>query len=404
MLLESLTLLVSTIVALLFLGCSLVYFWNRDRRSSWLLWWAVTFLITGAAAAAYLRPNWEAGLLSIGLGNAVRMAAVGLLWQGARVFERRRPMVLPILLVPVVWFGLCTIPAFVGSMPARIIGVSLAMAAFCSLAAFELWRGRAERLASRMPAIAVLLSFAAVMALRIAMVNVLPFPMGALPLDPNRMAAFNLIVFVHCSFLGLLIIALTKERLELEQRNIALIDPLTGLMNRRAFMSQVERNARRRKSGRESTSLMVLDLDHFKSVNDRFGHDVGDKVLVSFAKAAEANVRVTDQLYRLGGEEFCCILPDTDLQEAVSTAERIRRECAEIIVDVGGGQIAPASVSIGVATAEHAGFDLDVLLAAADAALYEAKMSGRNRVAVAGSITICRLAADKEVEARRRSA
>jgi diguanylate cyclase (GGDEF)-like protein len=158
---------------------------------------------------------------------------------------------------------------------------------------------------------------------------------------------------------------------------------LTGLMNRRAFMTQVERNARRRGHGPESTALLVLDLDQFKSINDRFGHETGDKVLVSFAGIAEANVRPTDLLFRMGGEEFCSILPDTDLKGALAVAERIRRAVASSAVETARGERVLATVSIGIAVAEFAGFDTEVLLAAADAALYEAKSRGRNRVVVA---------------------
>ncbi len=382
--LDSFTLLVATSATLVFLGSALLYFWNRDRRSTWLLWWSVPFIVGGISILGYLRPNWQGDYFTIGFSNAVRIGALGLLWQGARVFERRPPRTWIILVVMAIWCGLCLIPAFVTSLPARIVGVSLANAAFCGLAAWELWRGRSgERLPSRYPAIAVFLSFATLMVIRIAGVNVLPFPMGAQPLDPLWMGAFDLAVFVHASFLGLLLLALTKERLELEQRNIAMIDPLTGLMNRRAFMTHVERHARRRSLGREATALLVLDLDDFKSVNDRYGHDVGDKVLVDFAGIAEANARPTDLLFRMGGEEFCFVLPDTDLKGALAVAERVRRAFAASAVETDRGERVLTTVSIGVAVAEFAGFDTEVLLAAADAALYEAKSRGRNRVIVA---------------------
>jgi diguanylate cyclase (GGDEF)-like protein len=382
--LDSFTLLVATTATLIFLGCALLYFWNRDRRSTWLLWWSVPFLVGGVSILGYLRPNWQADYLTIGIGNAFRIGALGLLWQGARVFERRKPLPWVILGAMALWCGLCLIPAFITSMPARIVAVSVSNAAFCGLAAWELWRGGdAEHLPSRYPAIAIFLSFAAVMMVRVAGVNVLPFPMGAQPLDPIWMGAFDLIVFVHATFLGLLLLAMTKERLELEQRNIAMIDPLTGLMNRRAFMTHVERNARRRSMGREATALLVLDLDDFKSVNDRFGHDVGDRVLAAFAGIAEANARPTDLLFRMGGEEFCFVLPDTELKGALAVAERIRRAFAASAVETDRGERVLTTVSIGVAVAEFAGFDTEVLLAAADSALYEAKSRGRNRVVVA---------------------
>lgn len=385
--LDSFTLLVSFCAAMVFLGFTLLYFWNLDRASKWLLWWSVSFLIGGAAIVSYIRPDWASDFNSIGFGNAARITALCLLWQGTRVFERRKPFVLLILLTPVVWIGLCLIPPFFASMAARVVGVSLFNAAFSALAAYELWRGRAETLASRKPAMVVLLTFTALMLFRVATVNLLPFPMGALPLDPMWMGIFNLAVFVHASFLGFLLIALTKERREAEQRTFASLDPLTGLMNRRAFMSQVERSARRRKFGREPLALLVLDLDHFKSINDRFGHDVGDRVLVAFATVAEACARPTDQLYRMGGEEFCFILPDTTLPDAIAVAERVRKAFAGNSVKTGRGS-ASATVSIGVAMTEHAGFDLELLLAAADAAVYEAKARGRNRVVVADPIAL----------------
>jgi diguanylate cyclase (GGDEF)-like protein len=380
--LDSFTVLVASCAAMVFIGVALFYFWNLDRASSWLLWWSVPFIIGGLGAASYLRPNWENEFATIGFGNAVRIAALCMLWQGARVFEHRRP-VLPVLIAaPLIWLGLCLFPPFFANMPARVVVVSLFNASFCGLAAYELWRGRAESLASRQPAITTFLSFAILMLARVGTASILPFPMGALPIDPTWMALFNFTVFVHATFLGFLLIALTKERREAEQRHFALLDPLTGLMNRRAFMSQVERAARRRKIGREPMSLLVLDLDHFKLINDRFGHDVGDRVLIAFAGVAEACVRSTDQLHRMGGEEFCLILQDTPLAESIAVAERIRQAFAGVTVSAGSQKVV-ATVSIGIATTDHVGFDLEVLHAAADAAMYEAKARGRDCVVVA---------------------
>lgn len=379
--LDSFTVLASSCVALIFLGCALLYFWNLDRASKWLLWWSIPFLIGGAAALFYMQQDWATNFASIAFGNAVRITAIGLLWQGARVFERRKPLVAVVLLAPVVWLGLCLIQPFYESLPARVVGVSLLNGAFCALAAYELWRGRSEALASRAPAIVVLLSGAILMLVRIATVNILPFPIGALPLDAAWMGIFNLAVFVHAFFLGFLFMAITKERREAEQRSFAMLDPLTRLMNRRAFMSQAERYARQRKAGRQPLVLLVLDIDHFKSINDRFGHDAGDRMLAAFATVAEACVRSTDQLYRIGGEEFCFILPDTSLEEAIILAERVRQNFAIHSIEV-GNVVVRATVSIGIATSEHDG-GLEELLIAADDAVYEAKARGRNRVVVA---------------------
>jgi diguanylate cyclase (GGDEF)-like protein len=402
--LDSFTLLVSTCAALVFLGCALLYFWNRDRQSIWLLWWGIPFLVGGVAALSYVRGDWATDFFTIAIGNAARIAALAALWHGAEVFNRRRPTLWASGLVVAVWLAGCLIPEFLASLAWRVVAVSIANGLVCSLAAWELWRGRGEILPSRMPAIAVLLSFSVLMLARVAGVGVLPFPMGAGALDTLWLAGFNLAVFVHATFLGLLLLAMTKERLELQQRHIALIDPLTGLMNRRAFMTQVERNARRRSTGREATAFLVLDLDHFKSINDRYGHEMGDRVLAAFAAIAESNVRATDLLYRMGGEEFCFVLPDTELEAALAVAERIRRELATSAVETPRGERILATVSIGVASAEFAGFDYEVLLAAADAALYEAKARGRNRVVVAAPTVLGRPKTDSKVRSLRRSA
>jgi diguanylate cyclase (GGDEF)-like protein len=106
-------------------------------------------------------------------------------------------------------------------------------------------------------------------------------------------------------------------------------------------------------------------------------------VLASFAAVAEANMRPTDHLYRLGGEEFCFVLPECDLPTSLRIAERVRKAFAAHAYVAADGTGISATVSIGVATADHAGFDLEVLLAAADAALYEAKSRGRNRIVIA---------------------
>jgi diguanylate cyclase (GGDEF)-like protein len=146
-------------------------------------------------------------------------------------------------------------------------------------------------------------------------------------------------------------------------------------------------------------ALLVLDLDHFKSVNDRHGHEVGDRLLKAFADVSEANVRPSDQLFRMGGEEFCFVLPETSLREAVDIAERIRQAVAANPVDTPNG-LATATVSIGIAATQFA-IGVDVLLAAADAAVYEAKARGRNRVVIAEPSSLTRPAT---VESRRLSA
>jgi len=386
---DSFTVMVVACTAIVLFGVAFCYFWWQDRRSSWLAWWIGPFLLGGAGIALFIPRGHIDDWISIGLANALLVVAFGLVWQGARVFARRRPSVLIVLLPALIWCVLCTIPGYMESTTLRIIAASATVATLSLLTARELWTDRSERLPSKGAAIAVLTSFAVFIALRIPFTGYLPFPVGAAPMSSSWLGIFNLVVLAHVAAFTLLMVSLTKERREAEQRTFAMLDPLTGLMNRRAFMAAAERASRRASYARQATSLLVLDLDSFKQVNDRFGHDVGDKVLVAFARLAENVTRSSDQLYRMGGEEFCFILPDTGLDDAIRIAERVRQAFALCTVDARGHAV-NATVSIGVASTEFAGFDLQLLLEAADAAVYEAKGRGRDQVVVADATALRR--------------
>lgn len=158
----------------------------------------------------------------------------------------------------------------------------------------------------------------------------------------------------------------------------SLVDPLTGVGNRRQLDAHLATVLREPPGGQ--TALCMVDLDHFKTVNDTHGHPAGDALLRQVCARIRETVRPTDGVYRYGGEEFCLLLPATSLAEAQETAERVRAAIAAQSYDVGGGQLLTATASLGVAVTTDA--DVAALLHAADAALYEAKRSGRNRVCV----------------------
>jgi two-component system cell cycle response regulator len=162
----------------------------------------------------------------------------------------------------------------------------------------------------------------------------------------------------------------------------AMTDPLTGLYNRRYALNRLSAIAEASVAGGKPFAVMVLDLDHFKRVNDAFGHAAGDAVLVEVAKRVAAGMRARDFVARLGGEEFIVVLPETSVEAARSTAERLRRvvEATEFVLP---GADAPLSltVSIGVALGGGSGrTSADALVGLADTALYSAKAEGRNKV------------------------
>ena len=379
------TVLIASCAAATLLGMQFLYFWFRDRNAMWLAWWASPFLVTAVAIVLRLQRGFVDDFIAIGISNALLFLAFGLAWQGARVFSRRKPLVLIMLIVPAAWLALCAWPVFMGNLGARVVVGSLALTLFAALAAFELWRGRKERLPSLMPAVILLSSLSVFMIVRMLLIDIMAFPIGAKPIDGTAAGIFNFIVFFHTISITVLMISLTKERREAEQRAFAQSDPLTGLANRRAFVDDARRLIVRHQHSEQPLSVLVLDLDHFKSVNDRFGHEAGDRVLIGFASVVKNCLRPDDLFYRMGGEEFCCLLPDVKAKDAKAIAERICTEVETAHFDTIGGRVR-ATVSVGAASSELSGYDLDLLLSEADSAVYEAKATGRNRAVLGGEI------------------
>jgi diguanylate cyclase (GGDEF)-like protein len=159
----------------------------------------------------------------------------------------------------------------------------------------------------------------------------------------------------------------------------ALVDAVTGLRNHRYFQVRLREELQRAERFDRPTSLLMLDLDNFKRVNDRFGHATGDQMLRSVGRLVERNVRSTDVVCRYGGEEIAIVLPETPLADAATLAERLR-----LAVEQASNRLGPyVTVSVGVAACPEHAARADELIHAADAAMYEAKKAGKNKVAVA---------------------
>ena len=170
-----------------------------------------------------------------------------------------------------------------------------------------------------------------------------------------------------------------RKQLEAELTRLATTDGLTGLANRRHFIQQLEMEIARIQRNAAPAVLLMLDLDHFKRVNDSYGHAGGDAVLQAFAHATQGNLRKIDLAGRLGGEEFAILLPETGLEPALHFAERLRQHIETMTVASNGEQI-QITVSIGLTGITHADTQADATLARADTALYQAKAGGRNQV------------------------
>lgn len=179
-------------------------------------------------------------------------------------------------------------------------------------------------------------------------------------------------------------LALSNLKLREKLRQQAIRDPLTGLFNKRYLQETLEREVERARRAEKPLGVLMLDLDHFKRFNDTYGHEAGDELLRAFGHVLKGIVRVEDIPCRYGGEEFTLIMPDCPLEPLLVRAEEIRRAVEQIQVKKGGEVLGLVTVSIGAAVFPDQGAQGEVLLQMADAALYQAKKAGRNRVVAAG--------------------
>ena len=275
-----------------------------------------------------------------------------------------------------IWLLASISSAFYDTPTARATLTAAIGITYTLLTARELWRARGDTLVSRLPIIILLLLHAASLPARIPLVGTIAHTE---PVRTNLLAFVMFESVLLCMAAAYLFGSIVKERVALWYRQASLIDPLTGVANRRAFLKQGARLLRRSTSVNRSIALLLFDLDRFKGINDQYGHAAGDGVLVGFCRVVTEELRPTDFVARMGGEEFACLLPDTSQQNALSAAERIRAVFAQK-----AHELAPqpflVTTSVGVAATDDPRCDLASLLRLADAALYRAKRLGRNRV------------------------
>jgi diguanylate cyclase (GGDEF)-like protein len=193
----------------------------------------------------------------------------------------------------------------------------------------------------------------------------------------SALAYIVLVLLMHATLMALVVTRLLGQLQQLARR-----DALTGLLNRRAMHAALDQHARRRRRAADTFSVLMIDVDHFKAVNDRHGHEAGDQALTHISRLMAQSLRTQDRLGRFGGEEFVALLPASNLARALAEAEALRLQVRSQPLQLGGLTL-PLTVSIGVAEWAGASEDLSRLLARADDALYRAKRLGRDRVEAA---------------------
>jgi diguanylate cyclase (GGDEF)-like protein len=376
------TLFMVTIYVEAILGLLLLFVWAQNTQVYAVCWWGFAHLIRAGSVVLFGMYGTVPDLISIDLANALLFTAFAVTWTGARVFDGRP--IEPVYMVTgaVLWLLVCRLPVLADAVNIRALIASGIITTYTWLTAYEFWRGREEKLVSRWPAIFMLFAHGALFLLRTPLVMLLPWSPADTMLGSVWLTVLSFEALLFTISVAFILLAMAKERTELRHRNAAMLDPLTGIANRRSFLADASQLAKQHSAHPKPTAVLLIDLDHFKSINDRFGHALGDRVLEIFTQSARQSVRATDLLGRLGGEEFAAILYDTTREKAAVVAERIRAAFAQAAKDVDGRPVG-ATLSIGLAYCEEAALDVPELLAQSDQALYFAKERGRNRVEIA---------------------
>lgn len=338
----------------------------RRFRSPAIMTWAGGNLAFALGCLAFAVRGSAPPFLPSVAGNALLVLGFALVARGVDQLDRRRTSLAETLGGPLLAAALLAASVERGESHVERLAVMASTCAYYALRAAVALLLRRRLGGLRVPCAGFLLGFVALyLARATGVMGGFLAPDGAVTEAIGgaiRLAA--LVLMVAWSFC-LLLLALDRE---------ASRDGLTGLLNRRAALAAGQAAIDR---ARGPSSLLMIDLDDFKTVNDRFGHPGGDRALQAFATVASRALRADDVVGRLGGEEFCVVLPGADAERAMRAAERLRTEGERYIGRL-AGLPGPVTMSIGVVTASGPETDVAVLMRAADAALYAAKSVGRN--------------------------
>ena len=376
------TLFLVTIYVEAILGLLLLFAWIQNAQIRAVAWWGCAHLLRASSVVLFGMYGSVSQAISIDLANALLFLSFAVTWTGARVFDGRPPLPMYIVAGPVVWLIVAHLPSFAGDLELRFLLASGIITTYTWLTAYEFWRGRSEPLVSRWPAIFMLFAHGSLFLLRTPLFAMLPWSPTNQVFESVWLTVLSFEALLFTIAIAFILLAMAKERTEYRHKTAAMVDPLTGIANRRSFLQDGTELMKRHGANPCPTAVLLIDLDHFKSINDRFGHAIGDRVLQVFADTAKA--QLCDHAISSAGSAArssrrCSTMSagkrrwrwpnafarHSPKRRARSTAARWARPSAS------------ASCSIRIATRRAR------LLGQADQALYYAKERGRNRVEVA---------------------
>jgi diguanylate cyclase (GGDEF)-like protein len=372
MLLDQLSVLIAIGFSGASLGLTLFMMWGVERSETHLLSWSLglAFILVGVAFFGSVVENYDATFLLVSF--LLLIAGFGLLYVGSATFCSGKTHWLPATAL-VSLGGISTTIAFaLGYSGIGAIAGNVLLGVLMLATAYRYWIARAEsRLMMTTNATLYLVVSVSFMLCGYALVHEGQYILTAKP--SNWAEDINsIVVIAGLTGIGTLSLTLNQARIANRHKREAMTDALTGLLNRRALLQNPSETVP------AGTALVAMDLDYFKKINDRYGHDCGDQALKAFAELIRANIRPTDLAARMGGEEFCIVLSDENPRGPMAIAERIRAQVEAMTIPTAAGPIR-TTVSAGISYSSG-DETLQSLLIRADEALYEAKSEGRNRI------------------------
>jgi diguanylate cyclase (GGDEF)-like protein len=358
---------------------SMIYVWRLHYHEDATRLWVISNFLAAIAAVAYLVRPLVPEALSILTGYLAGVSGVFIYTFGIAKFLKAPPPYRLGAFVTILVFIITSVFIALGLASKWRYAVFASSIILGNLSALYLLLRPVTKVDGRARFVVAVVSVTFAIGWIVNLMGELPEIFPVISYDGAQITWLSVNI-IASALLPMSLLLMVSERL-LQRLDIqARFDELTGALNRRAFLERAhEESARALRHGLD-TALLLVDLDNFKLINDRYGHKAGDEALRHFAQITNGLLRTEDLFGRIGGDEFCFLLPETPLAEAIIVADRLREFVAKSEIVIGSQKIA-MTISIGAISVDFRTVDALSAIAAADALLYEAKHGGRNRVA-----------------------